>query len=99
MRVPGFLRFWLDHFVSFGYADTPSLKWRMPTSRSFRSGSRRSKKREDAKVNKFVLSGLLGLGLAFGAADADAETVLRLTSQMPAKHHICLLYTSPSPRD
>ena len=39
-------------------------------------------------MNKFVLSGLLGLGLALGAFEADAATVLRLTSQMPAKHHV-----------
>jgi C4-dicarboxylate-binding protein DctP len=39
-------------------------------------------------VNKFVLSGLLGLGLALCATDAGAATVLRLTSQMPAKHHV-----------
>lgn len=38
-------------------------------------------------MNKFVLSGLLGLGLALGAVEADAAT-LRLTSQMPAKHHV-----------
>ncbi|WP_337998018.1 TRAP transporter substrate-binding protein DctP [Oleispirillum naphthae] len=39
-------------------------------------------------MNKWMISAVVGLGLALTAADAGAATVLRLTSQMPAKHHV-----------
>ncbi|MBN2751115.1 MAG: TRAP transporter substrate-binding protein DctP [Rhodospirillaceae bacterium] len=39
-------------------------------------------------MKKLMIAALAGLGLVLPSGFADAATVLRLTSQMPAKHHI-----------